>query len=414
MPFAAYLELAAANRALIAFGFVMAFGSSFGQTFFIGIFGPEIQREFGLSHTAWGTIYMLGTLASAALLPWSGKQIDRLHLRDYALMVCFLLVAACLVTSLVAGALSLTLAIFLLRQSGQGLMSHVALTSMVRYFDAHRGRAIAVATLGFAAGEALLPFVAVLAIGWIGWRWSYASIALIVAVVLVPGVMRLLKGHDARHRAHLERLAEHAARGEPVRRSWSRAEVLRDSRFYLLLPGILAPPMVLTAMFFHQLNLADAKGWTHAWITASYVIYAVTTVVTSLSVGPLIDRVGALRLVPVMLSPLTLALLVVAVFDSAFSAWPYLALAGLNTGFAHTAVSAMWAEVYGVGNLGAIKALVTALGVFASALGPVTMGALMDLGMPIERVCLLFAGYTVVGALLITLAIRSPVDAAPR
>ena len=157
MAITAYRQLVTANKRLLGFGFVMALCSSFGQTFFIGIVGPDIQREFSLSHTLWGTIYMVGTLLSAVLLPWSGALIDRFRLRSYALAACLLLIGACAYTATVSGIVSLILAIFFLRQAGQGLAYHVSITSMARYFSRERGRAIAVASLGLTAGEAALP-----------------------------------------------------------------------------------------------------------------------------------------------------------------------------------------------------------------------------------------------------------------
>ncbi len=158
-------------------------------------------------------------------------------------------------------------------------------------------------------------------------------------------------------------------------------------------------------MFFHHLNLADAKAWTHSWITGSYIIFAAAVTITSLASGPLIDRYSAVRLVPYMLAPLVAGLIVVALFDNRWTAWLYLALAGINVGIAHTAVSAIWAEIYGVKHLGAIKSLFAALTVFASALGPVIVGSLMDVGLSIEQVCLLFAGYGLMGSVLIYLAL---------
>jgi MFS family permease len=387
----------------------MTFASSFGQTYFVGIFGPAVQAEFALSHTAWGTIYMIGTLGSAAVLPWSGKYIDRIDLRQYASVVCALIAFACLFMSQVSSAIMLAVAIFLLRQSGQGLMSHTAITCMGRYFHAHRGHAIAIATLGFATGEALLPIAAVIAITAVGWRWSYALVGILLAVGLLPTVLWLLVGHDERHRSHIARQSNKGIDATASERGWTRAEVLRDIRFYLILPGTTAPSLILTAMFFHHLNLADVKGWSHVWITGSYGIYAVATILTSLVSGPLIDRLGAVRLVPFMLVPLAAGMLVVSVFDHPLTAWTYLILVGINVGIAHTAVSAMWAEIYGVTNLGAIRSVSTSLSVFASALGPVTVGGLMDLGVSIERTCLLFAAYTVTGTVLMVIALaRSP------
>jgi len=405
MPNIAYFKFISTNRRFIAFGLLMTFASSFGQTYFIGILGPGIQTEFNLSHTVWGTVYMIGTLASAVLLPWTGKQVDRVDLKIYTILVCGSLIFACAFTSLVNSVASLVFAIFLLRQSGQGLMSHVAITSMARYFKRGRGRAIAVASLGFSAGEAFLPFVAALAVAVVGWRWIYGGTAVLLLLGLIPTVLWLLRGHSERHRIYLERSASPVTFKGLHGRSWTRAQVLRDLRFYLLLPGLLAPSMILTAMFFHHLNLADAKGWTHAWITGSYGIYALATILTSLLSGLTIDRIGAVRLVPFMMLPLILAMVVAAKCVAPWTAWLYLILAGINIGVVHTAVSAFWVEIYDADNLGAIRSMVSSLGVLSSALGPVIMGTLMDMGVSIEEVCLLFAGYSVVGAVLIMAAL---------
>ena len=115
-----YFRFAVNNRRFLAFGLIMTFGSCFGQTHFIGVFGPSIQAEFGLSHASWGTIYMVGTLMSAALLPFTGRWIDRIALRRYALLVCFALALACLVAAFAPSAWFLVIVVFLLRQTGPG------------------------------------------------------------------------------------------------------------------------------------------------------------------------------------------------------------------------------------------------------------------------------------------------------
>ncbi|MCH1522695.1 MAG: MFS transporter, partial [Arenicellales bacterium] len=191
-PIAAYRQLFVTNTRLVIFSFLMALYSSFGQTYFIGVFGPQIQAEFGLSHTLWGSIYLAGTLISALLMPFTGALIDRFSLSGYALVVGLVLLAACAYISVVTGPIMLVLAIFLLRHSGQGLASHVSITSMARYFDRERGRAIAVASLGYSVGEAILPFLAVLLIALVGWRWTYGSAAILIGVTLIPATIWLL------------------------------------------------------------------------------------------------------------------------------------------------------------------------------------------------------------------------------
>jgi predicted MFS family arabinose efflux permease len=400
-----YVRFAVENRRFLAFGFLAAFSSSFGQTYFVGVFGPDLRAEFGLSHTDWSLVYMAGTLASALVLPWSGRLIDRLDLGVFTVSVLIGLAVACFVAVTAGHVAVLVVAVFLLRQFGQGLMSHTSVTSMVRYFDANRGKAISLGSVGFSAGEAVLPFVAVLAIATVGWRPTYAAAGVVLLVAVVPLALWLLKGHGERHQRHLDALAAPAF-GRAAGRQWTRAEVLRDPRFYVLLVAIDAPPLIVTGLFFHHLHLADVKGWTHGWITGNYVVYAVATLATMLVAGRLVDRIGALRLVPLHLLPLGVGLVVVAAFDAPLWASLYLLAMGVTTGLAFTSVVAMWAEMYGVRNIGAIKSLVSATMVFASALGPPFMGVLIDAGVGMDVICLIFAAYVAAGTGLIWAALR--------
>lgn len=385
-----HLEMLRANPALVAFGFAMALGSSFGQTFFIGIFGPGIRDEFALSHTAWGTIYMLGTIGSAMLLPFTGKLIDTVPLRAYAMAVCGLMVLACVIMASVPGVVWLVFAVFLLRHAGQGLMSHVALTAMARYFDTARGRAVAVSALGFSVGEAILPVLTVFVIASIGWRHTYAAVALVALLTLLPMTWLLLRGHEARHRHYQERSRSDAASSSAAR-SWARRDVLRSGAFYMLLPGMLTASMVITALFFHHIALAAEKGWSAAWITGNYVLYACTAVVASLLAGAAVDRYSASRVVPFMLAPLLAGLLVLAAGSHPFIVWPYFIFLGINAGMTHTAGPALWAELYGTAHIGAIRSMAASLGVLSSALGPVVMGALFDRGFSGAVICMLYA-----------------------
>ena len=231
-----YIRFAVDNRRFLSFGFLVALSSSFGQTFFIGVFGPGLREEFGLTHSDWGLVYMVGTLASALVLPWSGRLIDRIDLRLFTAAAFIGMAAACFVTATAGHVSVLVLAIFLLRQFGQGLMTHTSVTTMVRYFDADRGKAISLGSIGFSTGQAMLPFIAVLAIAAVGWRPTYAATGMIL-LVAVPLAQWLLKGHGERHKRHLDVVAAPAL-GHAVGRQWTRAEVLCDPRFYVLLVGI--------------------------------------------------------------------------------------------------------------------------------------------------------------------------------
>lgn len=404
-PIREYLQFVQRHPRFLFFGFAVAFSSSAGQTYFIGIFGPSIREAFGLSHTQWGTIYMLGTLMSAALLPWSGGLLDRFNLRLYSPAVLCGLVLACFVISITPSALILIFAIFLLRQFGQGLSSHTAITSMARYMKKDRGKAIALASMGFSSAEAVLPLLAVILIASIGWRSTYQVTAL-VWLCFIPLIIWLLKGHDSRHQAHIKQLEEEETSQESKVESLSRKQMLAEPRFYLLLPAVLAPSYIGTALFFHHLTLAEAKGWSELWVTGNYWLYAIFAITASLGSGPLIDRFSAARVIPFFLTPMIIALGILVVANEPIWVMPYLALIGFNTGLYFTTSSALWAELYGTRFLGGIKSLVGALGVFASALGPVSIGLLLDLGYTIEQVFVLFALFCITSTVMLILGLK--------
>ena len=103
-----------------------------------------------------------------------------------------------------------------------------------------------------------------------------------------------------------------------------------------------------------------------------------------------------------------LALLVLAAFDHPAVALLYMIAAGVTAGASFTIVSAMWPESYGVAHLGAIRALVSAFMVFSTALSPVSMGWLIDLGVTIEAIAVMCLGYVVAATALAAVANRPP------
>ena len=83
--------------------------------------------------------------------------------------------------------------------------------------------------------------------------------------------------------------------------------MLRDPRFRLILPALLASPFISTGVMFHQVHLAVTKGWALEWLAACYLGYAGAKVIGSLLMGPLVDRFTAVRLFPMVLPVYALA-----------------------------------------------------------------------------------------------------------
>lgn len=402
---AAYFAFLRENRRFLSFGFLMAWCSSYGQTYYVAVFSGDIRDEFGLSHGEFGLIYSLATLAAGICVIWLGRQIDRFDLRLFSAVICAGLVLATALTGVAGSVLTLGVALFALRLFGLGLMSHTALTSMARYFDKDRGKAIGLANLGFPAGQAVFPIIGVALAAAMGWRNSWFLMAGVLAVVLTPMLLLPLRGHGERHRNLVERTTAAAAQ-QTGGRQWTETETRRDPRFLLILPAALGFSLIGTGISFHQVHLVEAKGWSLAWFAGNFVVMAMASVIATLFVGPWIDRLGAAKLLPWFLIPPTLSIAALASSDAALIVPVYMIGIGLGVGLSRVVLSALWAERYGVLHLGAIRALVTALMVLASALSPVMMGWMIDLGLAIDAILWMCVGYFVVAMAMVFAAER--------
>ena len=384
-----YWNFVFGNWRFLAFGFLLTWFASFGRTFFISLFSADIRAAFGLSHGDFGAVYSAATVACAPCLIWLGSKIDDVDLRRYAMLACAAFAAACLLLASAPSAVLLGLAIFAVRVTAPVLMGHTATISMARYFERGRGKAVGFASLGQSAGEAVLPLMAVALTAAIGWRGTWIVVGAATAVLLVPAVLWLLEGHGERHRRLVERIAATEVNPGTSRRQWSRREVVRDARFYLMMPTVMAPFFIFSGLIFHQVHLADSKGWSLTWLATCFIGFAAAKVAAVLISGPLIDRFGAARLMPYYMVPLGMGLVALAGFDHPVVALIYLTAAGLSVGMRIAVVGALWAEMYGVAHLGAIRGLTTSLSVTSSALSPALFGWLLDLGITMETIALM-------------------------
>ena len=395
-----YLSFIIDNRHFLGFGFIVSFFFSFGTTPLIALFSSEIRAEFGLSHGDYGVLYSLANMVAAAGIVWFGRMIDTTDLRLYSALVCGLLIASCLLISWAPSVPFLFAALVGLRLAGPGLMNHTVSTCMARYFDAERGRALAIAGIGSPVSETVAPIILVSLITILGWRETWMSMAAILAIFLIPISLWLLRGHGERHHGYLLELAVHKVAATPEGRQWSRNEVLRNSRFYLILPAVLVPPVIIAGLFFHQVYLVESKGWSLTWWAICMGGFAIARVGITLVSGPIIDRFGATRTLPFYIAPMAMALLVLATIDHPVGALLFLVLGGISTGARLTAVNAIWAEIYGTTHLGAIRALVQGLIILAIALSPASMGWMLDFGITIEAISLMCIGLLALAALL--------------
>lgn len=386
------------RRPLLLYGVGLTAVSSFGQTFFISLFVPSFLEAFGLTPGSFGTLYATATLVGALLLPAMGRWIDRIPLPGYTIAVLGTLAFSALLVAASGSVWMLGLGLLGLRLSGQGLASHAGLTAMARYFSTERGKALSVVSLGFSLGEATLPMAVAgfLAVG--GWRMGWVVVAGVVLGVALPLSLRFLRAADvdldplrssAVPRPELAMKGGTSHPGPPQsgatgRRippahsgadvEWTASRVLRDPHFWLLAPAALLPPFWATGLILYQTSLGSAKGWSLPLLASAFVGFALARIVASLAIGSGIDRFSARSLFPSAVLPMGMGVALLALVDERWGAFAYLALLGTTVGMSGTLKTALWAELYGIRHLGAIKSMEATLMVMSTAAAPLVVG----------------------------------------
>ena len=374
---------------VIVFGFIFTFFSSFGQSFFLGLFNSSIRNELSITHGQFGSIYASATLLSSFLLIWVGKKIDDINISRFALMVILLLSFSSFFFSKISSVSFLFIAIFLMRFSGQGMMSHTATTTISRYFTKSRGKALSTGWFGLSSAEFILPVLIVYLLTIYDWRNIWMIISLTVIVFLPLSSYFLVRKLNFESR---ETDDDEGSSGKNIKH-WKRVEVIKDYRFYIICTNMLAMPWIATGTFVYQSFILESKNWGPFIIAQSFMAYSVLSVITLFISGFLIDKFTSRKLLIFMNIPLLLSVIVIIYFNHPLSAFLFLGLIGISNGFANVLGSSTWAEIYGVKYIGSIKALTTALMVFSTAFGTAFFGLLIGKNFSIEQIAIISAIY---------------------
>ena len=392
------------NKKVIIFGFIFTFFSSFGQSFFLGLFNAPIRNELGITHGQFGNIYATATIFSSLLLIWVGKKIDEYQIIYYSFFVIILLFLSSLLFSFINSIYFLALGIFLMRFSGQGLMSHTSTTTISRFFERSRGKALSTIWFGLSFAEFILPVLLTYMLVIYSWRSIWQGIAVLIILFLPLVVLNTIK------KIKLDSREKDQNSSKKIRiKSWRRSEVIKDYRFYIVSSNMLAMPWIATGVFVYQSFITDSKMWSIYTIPKAFMVYSIASIITLFFSGFLVDKFTSRKLIPLMNIPLFLSMLVLFYFNHELSAFIFLGLVGVSNGLANVLGSSTWAEIYGVKFIGSIKALTTAFMVFSTAFGTAVFGLLIDNGFTIEKIAFISGLYVVI-SLILLITIRKTLE----
>ena len=284
-----------------------------------------------------------------------------------------------------------------MRLSGQGLMSHTSTTTISRFFERSRGKALSTIWFGLSTAEFILPVLITYLFLIYSWRTVWQGIAILVILFLPFIILNTIKSInlDSREKDNNPKLKKIKIK------SWKRRDVIKDYRFYIISLNMLAMPWMATGIFVYQSFITDSKMWAVYTIPKAFMVYSITSIVTLFFSGFLVDKYTGRKLISIMNIPLLLAMFVLFQFNHEAFAYIFLGLIGVSNGLANILGSSTWAEIYGVKYIGSIKALTAAFMVFSTAFGTALFGILIDNGFTIENIAFIGGVYIIVSLILL-------------
>jgi MFS family permease len=286
--------------------------------------------------------------------------------------------AVCLLLATAHAMLVFLFAFAALRVLGQGSLPVNGTLLIAQWFSRYRARAVAVMSLGFAVATAVLPPVSRLVIESYGWREAYAVLGVMVWVLILPGSFFLVR--NTPEEVGLLPDGEEVSSGRrvetPTVSGPDKRRVFTSTTFWALALPLATPSLVVTAMVFHQTGIFEERGLSATTAGAVFVPFAISSAVSAVAGGFLIDRYGPRPVFVGSMALLLAALGWLQFVDSVPEALLYGAILGASGALAQTIGGVIWAHFYGRERLGRIQGSGMMVGIAGAALGPLPLALL--------------------------------------
>jgi len=403
-------------------GTIGAIASVPGQTAGVSVFTDDLISTTGLTRLQIAISYLIGTGTSGLLLGAGGRAIDRYGSRVVALAATFGLAATLLGLSVIGemstpvGIVVMSVGFGCLRFSGQGLLTLASRTMIAQWFDRRRGFVTALSSafvsFSFAASPAL--FLALIDID--GFRTAWRIMAVVLVVVIGSIVVALYRVSpeaagieiDGRGRTAIPTPSDDAHEHDEHRsvpivgtdQDATRADALRDVRFWALTIPVAALASTGTAITFHIVDLGSELGLTDDEIVRIFVPIAFVSVPVTLVTGWLIDRVTPLAIAAAMAIAQLVMYPMVGLLDTWWGAVAAVLTWGMAQGCFSALTSAAIPKIFGRRHLGALSGAQMSAMVIGSAIGPALFALVQSISGGYRAALWLSAAVPAVGLVL--------------
>lgn len=341
-----------------------------GQTYGVSVFVDPMIEDLGISRTQMTTAYLIGTLVGALALPWIGQAIDRFGVRRTMAIIGALFGGLLIGMSLVSNIVGLTAGFIGIRMMGQGALNLTATTAVALWFTRKRGLAMGIVAAAGGVGMTLIPLLSERLIVDIGWRNTWLVEGLAVWVIVLPIALLGIRNRPSDVGQHVD---GDSATDVPPAEVWgvTRKEALRSSFFWLVTVAVATISTITTAVVFHQIDLLGSRGLTPTEAAANFLPQTVATLIATLGIGALADRVSPRIVLITSMAMMAGGLLLATAVTPGLLAIAFGMLIGAAGGAMRVVEATELPRYFGTLHIGAIRGVVTSVGIAGAAVGPV-------------------------------------------
>lgn len=362
-----------------------------GQTMGVSTFTDYLLDNIGINRDQISTAYMFGTIASALFLTWAGKVYDKFGARWVgmvtALILAFVLVLLsqsdriihAFVTGDAPAHTGVAIAVlifffFMLRFSGQGVLTMVSRNMLMKWFIARRGLVNGIASVFVSLGFSIAPLTFDMLIQGIGWRQAWLLMALFIGVPFTLFVYLFFRDNpedlgmvpDGEKHAN----KEHNVIIKPFKQ-FTLKEARKSPTLWLFALPLAIYALYVTGFTFHLVSLFGDAGIDRERALAIFIPISFISVSLSLLGGWISDRIKLVYLLYLLLIGELVGLFSLARMNDGVYYYGFIIGNGIVSGIYNVLMAVTWPRYYGRDHLGKITGFVMALIVFGSALGPI-------------------------------------------
>ncbi len=372
----------------------------------IGMFAPELQKEFGWSFAALMGSITVQSLVVMATGPLAGFAVDRYGARPVALISMVLFGLCFMSLALTGGHLWLYYAQWVLMSTlGAGTLTATWTHTVNGWFEKRRGLALGVASTGTGITGFLIKPLAAWLIGEWGWRWAFATIGLLPIVIGVPVVWLLFRERTTVRGGRLLDPADDAvdaAKAVAHEPGLTLKQALRHRYFWIMSASFLLIAFALTAPTPNLENILRTRHFALPQIGAITASFGLSVIAGRVIGGWLLDRFWAPGCaVVVLLAPLIGNLLLAREVVTPGIATLSVITLGFGAGFEFDLLAYLIARYFGRRAYGTVYGCFYTVIAFGGGIGPVIYGRVFDVTGVYDLALMTGAGCLVIGSVIL-------------